>query len=73
MPNLYKQFLDLIPDPSLQVGDVSAINGNIATVDLPGGGSLTARGVTTVGARVFVRGGVIEGNAPSLPVSLIEV
>lgn len=73
MPNLFRQFLDLIPDPSLQVGDVAAVSGNIATIALPGGGTITARGSTTVGARVFVRNGVIEGPAPTLTISLIEV
>lgn len=71
--NLFQQFLSLIPDPSLQVGDVASVSNGIAKITLPGGGSITARGDTTVGARVFVRNGVIEGNAPTLSISLIEV
>lgn len=73
MPNLFKQFLDLIPDPSQQVGEVVAISDGIATIELPDGGRLNATGAATVGQQVFVRGGVIEGAAPSLPVDLIEV
>lgn len=73
MPNLYKQFLDLIPDPALQIGTVTEVSNNIATVALPGGGTLQARGSASVGQSVFVRDGVIEGQAPSLTVSIIEV
>jgi hypothetical protein len=73
MRNLYKAFLDLIPDPALQVGVVQSISNNIATLEMPGGALLKARGEATVGQTVFVRGGVIEGQAPSLPVELIEV
>lgn len=73
MTNLFKQFLDLIPDPALQIGTVASISNNIATITLPGGGTLTARGEATVGQQVFVRSGVIEGSAPQLPVEIIEV
>lgn len=73
MFNLYQKFLDLIPDPALQVGDVIAAVDGIVTLELPGGGYLKARGQAAVGQRVFVRGGVVEGEAPQLPVELIEV
>lgn len=73
MFNLYQKFLDLIPDPALQVGDVIAAVDGIVTLELPGGGYLKARGQASVGQRVFVRGGVVEGEAPQLPVELIEV
>lgn len=73
MRNLYRALLDLIPDPALQVGTVVAIQNSIATVALPGGGEIRVRGDAVVGAKVFVRGGVIEGPAPDLPVELIDV
>ncbi len=73
MRNLYRAFLDLIPDPSLQVGTVTAIQASIATVELPGGGQIKARGNASVGAKVFVCNGVIEGTAPDLPIELIEI
>ena len=73
MANLYRQFLDLMPDRSLQVGDVTAITDGLAVVQLPGGGQLRARGAATVGQRVFVRDGVIEGLAPALPIEILEV
>jgi hypothetical protein len=71
--NLFKRFLGLRPDPPLQVGTVLAVVGGTATVELPGGGQVQARGAAAIGARVFVRDGVIEGGAPALPVELIEV
>ena len=73
MPNLFKQFLDLIPDPALQVGTVTAVDVGGVTVTLPDGGVLSVRGTATIGQSVFIRGGVIEGEAPSIPVELIEV
>ncbi len=66
MPNAYREFLALMPDQPLEVGDVTAIAGGVATVTLPGGGVIQARGEATVGQRVFVRAGVIEGVAPIL-------
>lgn len=66
MLNLYRQFMDLIPDRPLEVGDVTAVAAGVATVTLPGGGLLQARGEATVGQRVWVRDGVIEGQAPTL-------
>jgi hypothetical protein len=76
--NLYRQFQALIPQPALQVGIVSALVGDIATVVLPGGGVIQARGASSVasvsiGQRVFVRDGVIEGAAPNLPLVVIEI
>jgi hypothetical protein len=73
MRNLFRQFLDLIPDPALQVGTVQSVGNGVATLQMPGGGLLKARGDATVGQRVFVRGGAIEGLAPTLPVEVIEV
>ena len=73
MSNLYRQFLDLLPPRPLQVGTVTATDGSTCTVQLPGGGVLQARGAATVGQQVFVRDGVIEGDAPALTVVAIEI
>ncbi|WOI47686.1 hypothetical protein [Acidovorax sp. BLS4] len=64
--NPYRAFLALIPADRLLVGDVVAAAGGVATVQLPGGGLLQARGEATAGQRVFVQGGVIQGTAPTL-------
>lgn len=66
MPNLYKQFMDLQSPKPLEVGTVAFVINGVATVDLPGGGRLQARGPAQAGQRVFVRDGAIEGEAPSL-------
>ena len=71
--NPFKQLLDLLPAAPLQVGDVTATADGIATIQLPGGGVVHARGNVTVGDRVFFRDGVVEGPAPDLTVVLIDV
>lgn len=69
-----RRLQDLVASPPLQVGDVASISDSLATVTLlGGGGELTARGTATVGARVYIRAGVIEGPAPTLPFEAIEV
>lgn len=73
MTNIYRQFLDLLPQRPLQVATVTAVSGEACTVELPGGGVLQVRGTAAVGDQVFVRDGVIEGAAPALPVVVIEI
>ena len=66
MPNAYREFMALMPDQPLEVGEVTSITGGVAIITLPGGGVIQARGGGVVGQRVFVRAGVIEGEAPTL-------
>lgn len=66
MPNIYRQFMDLQSPKSLEVGTVAFLINGVATIDLPGGGRLQARGDAQAGQRVFVRDGLIEGEAPNL-------
>ena len=73
MPNLYKQFMDLQSPKPLEVGTVAFVVNGVATIDLPGGGRLQARGSAQAGQRVFVRDGVIEGEAPTLTYTQAEV
>jgi hypothetical protein len=73
MHNLYQQFRSLLPDPPLQVGTIIAVNGGVATVQMPGDGLLKARGTALVGQKVFVRDGVIEAIAPNLTLEIIEI
>lgn len=71
--NLYRAFLDLMPAPALLVGDVVAYDDGVATVELPDGSIVQARGSAAVDDRVFVRNGLIEGPAPDLSVETIEI
>lgn len=73
MSNLYTQLLGLLPARPLLVGTVTAVAGGVATIELPDGGTMQARGTASVGAYVFFRDGVIEGLAPALTPVLIEI
>lgn len=73
MRNLYSEFLKQMPARPLEVGEVTAVSVGVATIMLPGGGVLQARGDATVGQRVFVRDGAVEGIAPSLTYVEAEV
>lgn len=71
--NPYTRFLALLPPKTQMVGTVSDVDGSLAIVTLDGGGQLQARGQVTVGDRVFVRDGLIEGEAPALTYISAEV
>lgn len=71
--NPYKLLRDLLPEAPLQVGIVLASDGGVATIELPGGNTVQARGAASVGSRVFIRDNLIEGTAPTLPIELIEI
>lgn len=73
MSNPYLLFKGLIPEMPLQVGTVSALGTPLHRITLVDGGVITARGEATLGQKVFVRNGVIEGEAPNLGIELIEI
>lgn len=73
MSNLFAQFRRLLPGQPLLVGTVVSSGSGLVVVALPGGSSINARGEATVGTKVFVRNGAIEGPAPDLPTGTIEV
>jgi hypothetical protein len=73
LSNPHARFLALLPPQPRQVGTVIAVDGEVATVELPGGGQLQALGDAVVNARVFVRDGVIECEAPNLTYISAEV
>ena len=72
--NPWKALQGLLSRPSLQAGVVLSITDGLATVELPGGGQITATGPAAIGQTVFVRGGVIEGEAAGVgPIEIIEI
>ena len=71
--NIWKAFSNLVARPPLQVATVLSVSGGIARVQFPGGGELLARGDAQVGEKVFVRDGVIETQAPNLPLFQLEI
>ena len=74
--SLYRRLLELLPAEPELAGDIDEINADgTAVVVLPGGGRLTVRNPieATVGARVFVRGHLIIGTGPALPLEIIEI
>lgn len=71
--NLYKRLRALFPGARLQVGSVTAVDGAKVTVELPDGATMTVRGSATIGSKVYVRDGAIEGQAPSLATVEIEI
>lgn len=71
--NLWRRLKDLLPEPPLLIGTVTAVADFDVVIALPDGSQARARGATTVGQIVFFRNGVIEGPAPTLPIELIEI
>ena len=73
MPNPLQALRQLFAGPPQQLGLVVAIAGNLATIELPGGAQIKARGTAMVGQHVFEQGGQILGDAPTLPIDVIEI
>jgi hypothetical protein len=74
MINPFVELLSLLPQTPLLVGQVVSVGAGVVTVQYPGGGQQVARGTGyAVDDKVFVRGGAIEGAAPSLTAITIEV
>lgn len=75
MRNLYQEFNALTIEQPLQIGTVTNISNGIATIQLPSGEEITARGASSnvPNTTVFVQGDVIQGTAPTLPISIIEI
>lgn len=73
LSNPFSKLAALFPSDPLLVGTVTAYADGVATIEMPGGGVMQARGVAAVDDRVFFRSGAIEGPAPGLPIEIIEV
>lgn len=73
MANPYSMFKSLIPNAPLLVGEVISSDGTSHTIRLPDNGVIVARGSASVGDKVFVRDGVVEGPAPTLDYYSIDI
>ena len=75
--NVFAHFLRLLPQTPTYVGTVTSTTGSgsatWATVQVDGGGLLHARGECAVWQRVFVRDGVVQGQAPVLTYAEAQV
>ena len=72
--NVYRALRELLPEPPLLVATVAASYTNETLVTFPGGAQQRVRGSGfSVGSKVFIRNGVIEGQAPSLTVETVDV
>lgn len=74
MSNLFRELKALLPAPALQVATVASVNADgTVTVTFPGGAQSRVRGTGTVDGKVFVRNGLVEGDAPNLPAVTLDV
>lgn len=73
MRNLLTQLREILGSPRLDSGTVIAVDGTQLTVQLKGGGIQSAHGAADLGTKVYVRGGVVEGEAPDLPVYPVDI
>lgn len=75
MTNAYRALLELLPQTPLTVATVAAVHTDgTSTVTYLGGSQVRVRGdVFAVNDQVFVRNGVIEGEAPMLSLVNVDV
>ncbi|MGY8903704.1 MAG: hypothetical protein ACKVIH_04055 [Burkholderiales bacterium] len=74
--NLFRALRELLPQSPLLVATVISVQPTEGTsiVEYPGSSQQTVRGTeVAAGSQVFVRSGVIEGQAPALTAITIEV
>jgi hypothetical protein len=72
--SLFSRFQSLIPNKPIRIAEIVSDYGNNAVkVEHTGGGFERVIGAGVIGAKVYVQGGRIIGDAPSLPVSNVFV
>ncbi|CDH46075.1 hypothetical protein [Candidatus Contendibacter odensensis] len=64
--NLWRRWKDLQSADPILVADVVALDSGRVLVEFPGGSTTWILGTRTIGGRVFVQGGKVQGDAPSL-------
>lgn len=75
MPNPLATLRQLLPNPPLLTGTIAGVASGVYTITLADGSTVQARGLAglTTGHAVWVQGGVIQGEAPSFGLTVIEI
>ncbi len=73
MANPYKKLIQMLPQQTIERGEVMVVLDDGVLIDLPTGERIKARGAATVGDFVYVRAGAIDGIAPELTGTTIDV
>lgn len=73
MANPYKRLIKMLPQQTIETGVVVAVVDDGVLVDLPTGARIKARGSASISDTVYIRAGAIDGLAPSLTGTTINV
>ena len=75
MSNIWNAFQGLLDRESVLLGTISSLDGTAYIIALVGGGSIRATSAAdhTIGTVVFIKDGVITGDAPTLPTYNIDI
>jgi hypothetical protein len=73
MANPYKKLIQMLPQQTIERGEVMVVLDDGVLIDLPTGERIKARGAATVGDFVYIRAGAIDGIAPELTGTTIDV
>ena len=75
MPNALATLRALLPDAPLLTGTITSAASGVYTITLTDGSIVQARGLAglTTGQAVWVQGGVIQGQATSISLTVIEI
>lgn len=75
MPNPLATLRQLLPDAPLFTGTIASAASGVYTVTLADGSTVQARGLAglTTGHAVWLQGGVIQGDAASVSLTVIEI
>lgn len=70
--NLFVRFKRLLPATPTRIGTVTSVDGTDLIVTETGGGTARITGAATVGQKVYFRGRVMDGLAPTLTEVTVE-
>jgi len=69
----YRRLIALMPEPPTDVGEVTAVTAGGCIIALLDGSVTNAKGSASIGDWVYVKDKVIQGQAPDLLTTEIEV